>query len=275
MSRTSDSISPTEMRRTQSVPASGFQKLQILGVPISLIDMRVAVATILGWVEGGTPKYVCIRDVHGVMRSQDEPDLRAIHEQAGLVTPDGMPLVWLAKRKAGNVVGRVCGSDLVDALCATSAQHGIRHYFYGAKEGVASEMVRRLIIRYPGLQVVGTMSPPFGDLTSEEDEAITQRIAAASPDIVWVGLSTPKQEYWMQRHVGRIPGATLIGIGAAFDFHAGKIARAPIWMQRAGLEWFHRLCSEPKRLWKRYLVLAPLFIFKVIGEEIIRSSNPE
>lgn len=236
-------------------------------MPVSLVDMPRAVDTILGWIDNRSAHFICVRDVHGVMRAQDDPDLQAIHEAAGMVTPDGMPLVWLSRRRGHEGVSRVCGADLVDALCEASSRIGARHYFYGGKPGIAERMAASLKARHPGLNVVGTATPPFGALSDEEDAEATAAISAASPDIVWVGLSTPKQEYWMRDHVGRIAGATLIGVGAAFDFYAGDVKRAPTWMQKVGLEWFHRLASEPRRLWRRYLVMAPKFVARVAMSE--------
>jgi N-acetylglucosaminyldiphosphoundecaprenol N-acetyl-beta-D-mannosaminyltransferase len=202
------------------------------------------------------------------MRAQDDADLMQLHEQAGMVTPDGMPLVWLARSRGYQEVGRTCGSDLVLSLCEISIKEGLRHYFFGGKPGVAERLAEKLSARFPGLQVVGTATPPFRKMTPEEDVAATAAITAARPDIVWVGLSTPTQEYWMRDHVGRIPGATLMGVGAAFDFHAGDVKRAPRWMQQVGLEWLHRLSSEPRRLWRRYLVLAPRFVMRAAREEL-------
>jgi N-acetylglucosaminyldiphosphoundecaprenol N-acetyl-beta-D-mannosaminyltransferase len=245
---------------------------RILGVPISVVDMESAVAVIVGWAKTGVSNYVCVRDVHGVMLAQEDAEFLAVHERAGLVTPDGMPLVWIARSREGSAVGRVCGADLVDALSAASEKQGLRHYFYGGKRGVAENMAATLQARYPGLKVVGAFCPPFGGVSKEEDEAIVCDIAAARPHIVWIGLSTPKQELWMRDHVDRIPGATLIGIGAAFDFHTGMVARAPVWMQRVGLEWFHRLISEPRRLWRRYLIIAPKFALLALREQINGSS---
>jgi len=235
----------------------------VLGVPVSTINMQEAIAAILGWIKSGKSHFICVRDVHGVMRAQEDSALMEIHDRAGMVTPDGMPLVWLARHRGHQNVGRVCGADLVAELCAASPKAGIRHYFYGGKPGVAERMATALKSLVPDLAVVGTGTPPFRALTVEEDEAATAEIVAAQPHVVWVGLSTPKQEYWMRDHVGRIPGATLIGVGAAFDFYAGDVKRAPKWMHHHGLEWLHRLASEPRRLWHRYLVLAPKFVMAV------------
>jgi N-acetylglucosaminyldiphosphoundecaprenol N-acetyl-beta-D-mannosaminyltransferase len=244
--------------------------MRVLGIGISIIDMPHAVQTILSWAASGNAQYVCVRDVHGVMQARKAPDLIEIHERAGLVTPDGMPLVWIGRLRGVKPIGRVCGSDLVDALCKASVEHGVRHYFFGGKPGVAAEMARSLATRYPGLEIAGTFGPSFEEPSAEEDIQIVQEISAAKPHIVWVGLSTPKQEYWMRDHVARIPNAILIGVGAAFDFQTGRIKRAPVWMQRHGLEWLYRLASEPARLWYRYLVLAPQFAVLALLEHFER-----
>ena len=250
------------------VPSAQPEKTTILGIPVNLINMKSAIATIMSSLHKGEAGYICIRDVHGIMQAQADPELRRVHENAMLVTPDGMPLVWIGRARAGNIVGRVCGTDLVDALCAASLDKSIRHYFFGGKPGVAASMAAILQARYPGLSVAGSFCPSFGDVSPEEDARIVEAISAAKPDVIWVGLSSPKQEYWMRDHVGQFKSAILIGVGAAFDFQTGKIARAPVWMQNAGLEWLHRLYSEPRRLWRRYLVLAPVFALRALWEQI-------
>ena len=249
---------------------AGVAATRVLGVPISLVSLAAAVRIIVGWCEAGQAHYVCVRDVHGIMRAQDDPELLALHDRAGLVTPDGMPLVRLARHRGHLEVSRACGADLVTDLCRVSVKRGLRHYFYGGKPGVAERMAAALQARFPGLRVAGTYTPPFRPLAAEEDADVTAAIVAARPHIVWVGLSTPTQEFWMRDHVGRIPGATLMGVGAAFDFHTGDVKRAPAWMRQAGLEWLHRLASEPRRLWWRYLVLAPKFVARVAREETRR-----
>ena len=246
--------------------AAGVSATRILDVPVSIINMSVALDTIVEWIRARRAHYICVRDVHGIMRAQDDAELKRIHYEAGLVTPDGMPLVWISRWRGHRTVSRVCGADLVSALCERSVQTGARHYFYGGKPGVAERMAAALTKRFPGLQVAGMGTPPFRALSSAEDEAAVAEISKTNPDIVWVGLSTPKQEYWMRDHVGRIPGATLIGVGAAFDFYAGDVKRAPRWMHLLGLEWLHRLLSEPRRLWRRYLLLAPRFVMLVLRD---------
>jgi N-acetylglucosaminyldiphosphoundecaprenol N-acetyl-beta-D-mannosaminyltransferase len=245
--------------------AAGVPATRVLGVPISTINMRVAVSTILDWVEHRNAQYICVRDVHGIMRAQEDPALMAIHYDAGLITPDGMPLAWTLKARGYQDADRVCGADLVAALCEASGPAGKRHYHYGGKP---AEL-------FPGLQIVGLSTPPFRPLTPEEDEAAVAEISSRRPDVVWVGLSTPKQEYWMRDHVNRIPGATLVGIGAAFDFYAGDVKRAPRWMHSSGLEWLHRLISEPRRLWRRYLILAPKFVVLMARGKVQAKRQPK
>ncbi len=257
------SAMPPTVDQNATIIASGTPATRVLGVPVSTVNMSQAIDTILSWIACGKAHYICVRDVHGVMRAQEDDALLDIHNHAGLVTPDGMPLVWLAKWRGYRHVGRVCGSDLVAELCAASVARGIGHYFYGGKPGVAERMAEALMTRFPGLKVAGTSTPPFGEMSAEEDAAATQAIVESGAGVVWVGLSTPKQEYWMRDHVDRIRGATLIGVGAAFDFYSGDVKRAPVWMHRSGLEWLHRLASEPRRLWRRYLVMAPKFVLLV------------
>jgi N-acetylglucosaminyldiphosphoundecaprenol N-acetyl-beta-D-mannosaminyltransferase len=240
--------------------------VNILGVGVSAINMSVALDIIDGWIKRRETHYVTITGVHGVMESQKDSELRRIHNVAGLVTPDGMPLVWISRLLGFRHVDRVYGPDLMLAICKRSPGRGYRHFFYGGGDGVAALLKERLQARYPGLDVVGTFTPPFRPLTEEEDEDIVQCINALSPDIVWIGLSTPKQERWMAAHLGRIGASVMIGVGAAFDFHAGLKKEAPYWIQRSGLQWLFRLVSEPRRLWKRYLTNNPAFAWRITGQ---------
>ncbi len=240
------------------------ERVNVLGVGVSAITMADALAMIDRWIATGTHRYVCVTGVHGVMESQADPELRDIHNRAGLVTPDGMPLVWLSRLRGHRHVERVYGPDLMLALCAVSVSKHYRHFFYGGAAGVPERLAMRLQERFPELEVAGTWSPPFGETTPAEERSTIERINALNPDIVWVGLSTPKQERWMARHVGHLGATTLIGVGAAFDFHAGLKRQAPRWMQRSGLEWLFRLGTEPRRLWRRYLMNNPRFVARVL-----------
>jgi len=240
-----------------------IDRFSVLGVSVSATTLPDAVNLVQSWLGGENRQYVCVTGVHGVMESRRDPALRQIHNAAGLVTPDGMPLVWFG-RVAGHRIDRVYGPDLLLAICGACESGGIRHFFYGGGIGVAGLLVNRLEARFPSIRVVGTLTPPFRPLTREEDQAEVDLINTADPDIVWVGLSTPKQERWMASHRDRLNAGVLVGVGAAFDFHAGLKRQAPGWMQRAGLEWLFRLMTEPRRLWKRYLRNNPLFIYHVV-----------
>jgi N-acetylglucosaminyldiphosphoundecaprenol N-acetyl-beta-D-mannosaminyltransferase len=243
-------------------------RANILGVGVSAINMALALETVERWIAKRESHYVCITGVHGVMESQRDPQLRRIHNVAGMVTPDGMPLVWLSRLKGFRHVDRVYGPDFMLACCELSARKGYRHFFYGGGDGIAELLGERLRERFPGLEVVGSYTPPFRPLTREEDEEVVRRINDADPDFVWVGLSTPKQERWMHEHIGRLRAPVIVGVGAAFDFHAGVKLQAPRWMQRSGLEWFFRLVTEPRRLWRRYLINNPSFVWCVLRQAV-------
>ncbi len=246
----------------------------ILGVGISTINLRQAVDTLAAWIVHQERHYVCVSNVHSVMECQDADDLRLIHNQAGMVTPDGVPLVWLLRLAGHRHVDRVYGPDLLLAAFSDPVMAGARHYFYGGAQGVADQLVSRLRRDFPASQVVGTYCPPFRALTPEEDAEVIAKINAARPDIVWVGLGMPKQERWIAEHLGSVDAAVLIGVGAAFDFLSGAKRQAPPWMQRNGLEWLFRLATEPRRLWRRYLIYNPRFVYLASLELLGRSRRP-
>lgn len=241
-----------------------MRRVDVLGVHVSAVDMAQAVDEITRWIEEGRREYVCVTGVHGVMESQADEQLRDIHNASGLTTPDGMPLVWSARFAGARHVNRVYGPDLLLALSERAAERGWRFFFYGGKEGVPERLAERLVDRHPGLKVVGCYSPPFRALEPAEDDAVVGHINAADPHLVWVGLSTPKQERWMSSHRDRLDAPALLGVGAAFDIHAGLVRQAPHWMQRSGLEWAFRLSQEPGRLWRRYFRSNPLFLARIL-----------
>jgi N-acetylglucosaminyldiphosphoundecaprenol N-acetyl-beta-D-mannosaminyltransferase len=252
------------------------ERVDILGVRVSSINMDDAIAAVEHWVDTGRRTYVCVTGVHGVMEAWRDHRLRRIHNEAGIVTPDGMPLVWLSRLFGDNRTERVYGPDLMRTLTAVSSLRGYRQFYYGGPAGIADKLKEILSDIHPELKVAGTLCPPFRELTSEEDQTIVDTINATRPDIVWVGLSTPKQEFWMASHLGRIEAPVMIGVGAAFDFLTGAKRQAPHWMQRCGLEWLFRLSSEPRRLWRRYFYIVPGFAILVIGElvrRVLRSSE--
>jgi N-acetylglucosaminyldiphosphoundecaprenol N-acetyl-beta-D-mannosaminyltransferase len=254
-----------------AIAGEGPESSPILGVPVSLVDMKSAVGWISRWVLNGEAKYVCCREVPGLMLAVRDPELMLVQCNAAMVTPDGMPLVWLGKLRSKQKIDRVYGPDLMAALCDAGRREGLRHYFYGGKPGVVELLVANLTAKYPGLSVAGCRTPPFRALTPDEDAADVAAINRSGAQIVWVGLGTPKQDFWMRDHVGRIEGATLIGVGAAFDFHAGTVAEAPKWMQRSGLQWLHRIASEPGRLGRRYLATLPHFVVMASIEQLAMS----
>ncbi|MEN8242910.1 MAG: WecB/TagA/CpsF family glycosyltransferase, partial [Chloroflexota bacterium] len=200
-----------------------------------------------------TPAYICVTPAHGVMDCYHDPSLKTIFNHSGMTTPDGMAIVWLLKLYGHKHVSRVYGPDLMLAACEAGLEKGWRHFFYGGNPGVADRLAERLTDLFPAINIAGTYSPPFRPLSLDEEKQVTENIRAAKADIVWVGLSTPKQELWMSQFVDRLAVPVLVGVGAAFDFLSGTKKQAPRWVQRTGLEWLFRLLSEPQRLWRRYI----------------------
>ncbi|WP_114395731.1 WecB/TagA/CpsF family glycosyltransferase [Oleisolibacter albus] len=240
----------------------------VLGTAVSAVDLDRAIHVIHGWLRDGQHHFVCVRDAHGIVRGLDEPWLRDLHARAGLVVPDGWPVAALLRWRGYRHVAQVRGCDLMRRLCADSIRYGYRHFFYGGAPGVAEELAGRLGAAYPGLQVAGVLSPPYRNLTVQEDERIIRTINAARADIVWVGLSTPKQELWMDAHRDRLAANVQLGVGAAFDFLTGRRTEAPGWVRRSGLEWAYRMACEPRRLGPRYLHVVPRFLAGVAVEAV-------
>lgn len=241
-------------------------RVDVLGVHVSTIDMDAALDCFTVWIDGRERTYVCVTGVHGVMESQADPGLAAIHNASGLTTPDGMPMVWCGRYAGAADMTRVYGPDLMLSVCERSVDAGWKMYFYGAAEGVPELLADRLTERFPGLQVVGTHSPPYRELSDEEIAEVAAMIDASDADIVWVGLSTPKQERFMDRIRPHLDAPVLVGVGAAFDIHAGNLPQAPAWMQERGLEWLYRLLREPRRLWRRYLSNNPRFVWRIVRQ---------
>lgn len=234
-------------------------KFNLLGVQISLLTMPDAIRQVEELIRNRVSDYICVSNVHTVMMGTDDERYKRITNEAALAFPDGMPLSVAGRLLGHQGIGRVSGPDFMLEFMEETAQKGYRHFFYGGAEGTPKLLAEVLQARFPGLQVCGAYSPPFRPLTAEEDEQMVKMINDANPDIVWVGLGAPKQEIWMAEHKGRVHAIT-IGVGAAFDFHTGKVERAPKWAQKIGMEWAHRLISEPKRLWRRYLATNPRFM---------------
>ncbi|MBN1668949.1 MAG: WecB/TagA/CpsF family glycosyltransferase [Anaerolineales bacterium] len=248
-----------------------ISRADLLGVQISAINMQQALATIDEWLRFRQPNYICVTSAHGVIEAQEQPELRHILNQSGLSTPDGMSIVWLLKLMGHRNVGRVYGPDLMLAVCEQSIEKGYRHYLFGGAEGVADKLAAALQTRFPGLQIAGTYCPPFHIPSPEEDQMMVDLINQSGADIVWVGISTPKQERWMASHLGQLEAPVMVGVGAAFDFLSGVKRQAPRWIQRSGLEWLFRLANEPRRLWPRYIQY-PGFILKAAAQ-LLGSKN--
>jgi N-acetylglucosaminyldiphosphoundecaprenol N-acetyl-beta-D-mannosaminyltransferase len=256
--------SPSELSSPPQAVSLPNGRYNVLGVGVSALTLAAARDLVLGARGAKRLGYVCVTPVHAISEAQRDPAFRRILNESFLTTPDGMPLVWLAP--AG--VERVYGPDLMLAVCDAGRAVGLKHYLYGGVPGVAELLKEKLRTRFPGLAITGTFTPPFRPLTAAESAALHADVARAQPDLIWVGLSTPKQERFMADHWRTLDAGLLLGVGAAFDFHSGRVRQAPRWMQRSGLEWFFRLCTEPRRLGPRYLATNPLFVLRVIAQRL-------
>jgi N-acetylglucosaminyldiphosphoundecaprenol N-acetyl-beta-D-mannosaminyltransferase len=239
------------------------ERVNILGVGVGALNMTLALGQIDEWVRSRDRQYVCVCPVHSIMECRRSAEVRRIFNAAGMVTPDGMPVVWVARAGGHPEVSRVYGPDLMLAELERSSRTGHRHFFYGGGPGVARRLSARMQERFPGLGVAGVYEPPFAPLDELCGEDTASLINEARPDVVWIGMSSPKQDRWMARMRPILEAPVLIAVGAAFDFHSGTVKQAPVWMQRSGLEWAHRLATDPRRLWRRYLVDNPWFLWEL------------
>jgi N-acetylglucosaminyldiphosphoundecaprenol N-acetyl-beta-D-mannosaminyltransferase len=235
----------------------------VLGVKVSAIDMGCAVALASRWIENGRPGYVCVASVHSIVEARRDPELMKIFNRAVMTTPDGMPLTWVGRLQGFKHMDRVFGPDFMMEMCRISVGRGHRHFLYGGRPDVAQELSENLKLRFPGIEIVGICTPPFRRLTADEERVLEIEIARAKPDIVWVGIGAPKQERFMAEYVARFKVPLMVGVGAAFDFHTGRIRDSAGWVKRAGLQWLHRLIQEPRRLWRRYLFTNPAFLWLI------------
>jgi N-acetylglucosaminyldiphosphoundecaprenol N-acetyl-beta-D-mannosaminyltransferase len=236
----------------------------ILGVRISAIEMVTAVRTIEGWIDNRIPQYICCCTVHSVMECERDAGLKEAVNRAGLRTPDGMPLVWLSRVCGFRNVSRVYGPDLLLKLAERSATTGHRHFFYGGTDGVANQLATNMSERFPGLHVAGVLTPPRMSVGQMEPKSTIDLLNTSGADIIWVGLGTPKQDWWIANHRPLLNAPVLIAVGAAFDFLSGRVPQAPAWMQRSGLEWLFRFGHDPKRLWRRYIIDNCVFVVRVV-----------
>jgi N-acetylglucosaminyldiphosphoundecaprenol N-acetyl-beta-D-mannosaminyltransferase len=245
------------------------QTANIIGAPIDVITFQQAIAKISAWSIKNESRYVCITNVHSVVTASQEPDFEQALNAADLCTPDGAPVAWLMRKLGNRKQERVNGPDLMWQYCAHAEKTGEAFFLFGGEQNTLDILQTKLIKQFPLVKIAGAYSPPFRALTDAEDAAIVDQINSSGAGVVWVSLGCPKQEKWMAAHRGRI-NAVMIGVGAAFDYHAGTIVRAPLWMQQNGLEWFYRLCSEPRRLWRRYLVTNSIFIIKAFKQLVLK-----
>ena len=246
------------------------QSYQVLGVWVNALQIPEVIAQMDEWIaRRDACRYIAVTDMHSIMEALHSRSFKNILQAAELVVPDGYPLVWLGRRKGFALRRRVYGPELMERFCEKTAARGCRHFFYGGAPGVANDLAARFSGRFPGLRVAGVYCPPFRPLTLEEDREVVAMINQARADVVWVGLGAPKQEQWMYEHRGVLNAPVLVGVGAAFDFHSGRISQAPSWMGEHGLEWLYRLMTEPRRLWRRYLIsgseFAALVVLELLG----------
>jgi N-acetylglucosaminyldiphosphoundecaprenol N-acetyl-beta-D-mannosaminyltransferase len=254
-------MQPESSIQTRSVAVQPPPTVPVLDVKLALTDYD----RVLDWMEAMVlareQGYVCVCNVHAVMASHEDLELRAALLGSSMNVPDGQPLVWAINSLGHSLAGRVYGPELMARSCARAARSGHRLYLYGGRnQGALVQLALNLRRRYPGVRIVGGYSPPHRSLTAEEERAVTDEINRSRADVVWIGIGVPKQEKWMARMRPLLAPPVLIGVGAAFDFHAGLVPQAPNWVQEAGLEWAYRLAHEPRRLWRRYIRYNPRFL---------------
>ncbi|MDP0490303.1 MAG: WecB/TagA/CpsF family glycosyltransferase [Verrucomicrobiota bacterium JB023] len=259
--------------REPQLPALAQGRSNVLGVGITPLNLDLACQALAEGADcPGFTGFVTVTGVHGVVESLRDEDLQRIHNRSFLSTPDGMPMVWVGRLNGFKHMDRVYGPDLMLDVFKMSEATGHRHFFFGGAEGVASLLREKLAERYPKASVVDVYTPPFRPLTEEEEEALVERLDEHRPHFFWVGLSTPKQEKFMsaflEKYADRFAdwehGLVMLGVGAAFDFHSGRVVQAPRWIQRSGFEWLFRVCMDPKRLWKRYAVSNTVFLSRLL-----------
>lgn len=229
-------------------------------------------STIISWSQAGQSRVVCVCNVHSVVTAKSDPALRAAIDEADMATPDGMPLAWVLRQRGFPEQKRVNGPDLMWRILPLAETQGIRVFFYGSTEGTLQRLCSSVGGAFPNLPIAGSYSPPFRVLTEDEQNEEVERINSSGAQVVFVGLGCPKQEIWMHRNKGQIK-AVMLGVGAAFDFHAGTLKRAPLWIQNSGLEWLFRLLQEPRRLFFRYITTNSVFIWTILCKKFFQSSK--
>ena len=247
---------------------TGYTAFEVLGVRVNAVQIPDVIAQMERWIcERNMCHFIAVTGMHGVTEAQHDDSFKRILNSADLVVPDGMPLVWLGRRHGYQLRRRVYGPELMQTFCRSTGSK-YRHFFYGGMPGVPTFLAKTLQEKC-GITAVGNYSPPFRALSKEEDGEIVALINAAKPDVLWIGLSTPKQERWMYKHRLKLRVPVVVGVGAAFDLNSGRTRQAPRWMREHGLEWFFRLLQEPRRLWRRYLIYGSEFVWNVASEELL------
>jgi N-acetylglucosaminyldiphosphoundecaprenol N-acetyl-beta-D-mannosaminyltransferase len=250
-----------ETAASANSPAAAIPTREILGVPVAMTDYGGAIDAMDAMVERNQRGYVCAVAVHALTVGLDDPEMADALDGAALVLPDGMPVVWAANMLGANLHDRVYGPELMLRYSDRCAERGHRVWLYGGRDqGSLVQLALNLRRRHPGINIVGGYSPPFRPMTDEEEDALVDQINEARPDVLWVGIGVPKQEKWMARLRDRLDVPVMCAVGAAFDFHAGRVSQAPRWMQQRGLEWIYRIAQEPRRLLPRYLYFNPRFV---------------
>jgi N-acetylglucosaminyldiphosphoundecaprenol N-acetyl-beta-D-mannosaminyltransferase len=245
-----------------SIHATAVQA-NVLGVGVHAVDMELAASMLSVAIDEGRRGYVCLAGVHGIMEAYRDPTIRSIFANALLVAPDGMPTVWMGHLQGLSNMRRVFGPDLMAEVMRRDEFRHCTHFLCGGEPGVAEKLRDEMLCRFPHLQIVGIYTPPFRQMTAIEEKELVDRVHVLQPDIFWVGLSTPKQDRFMSRYLPILDTKLMIGVGAAFLYHTGAIKDSPRWVKQAGLQWLHRLIQEPARLWKRYLINVPSFLFHI------------
>lgn len=251
------------MSFTHAVDKKIIPTVNILGVDIAAINMDWLLDFTNTHVKELSGDYICVANVHTTVTASDDPEYLAVQNGGIMAIPDGGPLSSVGRKRGAENMERTTGPSYMGEILKISTEKGYRHYFYGSTPETLEKLKENLSRDYPGIQIVGMYSPPFRTLTDDEDKEIISTINEANPDFLWIGLGAPKQEKWMAAHQGKVKGL-MVGVGAAFDYFAGNIERAPEWMQKANLEWVYRLLQDPKRLFKRYLVTNTKFIWNVV-----------
>jgi N-acetylglucosaminyldiphosphoundecaprenol N-acetyl-beta-D-mannosaminyltransferase len=261
------------MNRTEAV--SGTGTFNVRGVRVAAIDLNKATELIAELAKSSRGEFVTVTGAHGIVESAYSDEILNAHQRAAIVVPDGMPLVWLGHLLGFKSMGRVYGPDLMASVFARDDLRQLRHFFYGSTPAVQNKLDAAICLRFGEFNLVGGHVPPIQPMGFEEDDEVLAQIRALKPNIVWVGLSTPKQELWLLKHMPKIGCGVGIGVGAAFDLLSGTTTQAPRWIQRSGLEWAFRLAVEPRRLFKRYFFVIPRFLYYMVETYFTAGRQPK